>query len=364
MTTPPRETPAFTIAIPVWNGGSLVSIAIDSVLGQTYPDWELVVGDNDSTDEIGSVMERYDDPRVRLHRWTEHVGTYENFNRTMELAANQWVIPLGADDRLVPDALATLARAIAAAEAAGGRAVAMALSPCRRVFPDGRPAQRAYYGSQPINDAPAGRYSAADWLRVWAQPGAPPWNIGSVAFSRRALVAAGGAFRPEIGLSADAELMIRIATAGDVVHIARPLLEYTVRTESDGNQRFAANRRAGEPMTPLGAALLSGLAAHEASFEVDATTRRRLRAVVAETHLQRAGQHRILEGGRGRRAALADIARAAAYSPRSVFNPRGLAYACGALLAPTGVIRWASQRLSRSHERPASASVQPPEPAR
>lgn len=344
----------FTVAVPVWNGAGLIRIVVDSVRAQTYPHWEVIVGDNASTDGTADVVSSYDDPRIRVHRWPDHVGTYENFNRTMALGEGTWVIPIGADDRIVPDGLETLAAAITdPPDGRTTRPIVMALSPCRRVDPEGRPAERAYYGSQAVKTVGDGRFTAATWLAAWGEPGAPPWNIGSVAFSRDALEVSGG-FDPAIGLSADAELLIRIAVHGDVLHVARPLLDYTVRDASDGNLRFAHNRRANEPRTPLGAALLSALAAHEAVGVVDRGTRRAILAGVAATHLQRAGQHRILDGGRGRRAAIADVWRAARYSPRTVMQPRSLVYAIGAMAAPRSAIRWASAWLSRAHTDPGS----------
>ena len=93
-------TPRFSIFIPVWNGAAWIGGAIESVLAQTYTEWELVIGDNASTDGVATVVGRYTDPRIRLHRWPTHTDLCENFNRTMLLCRSEWVQPLGVDDRL------------------------------------------------------------------------------------------------------------------------------------------------------------------------------------------------------------------------------------------------------------------------
>ena len=73
---------------------------IDSLLVQTHQDWELVIGDNLSTDGIEDVMARYADPRIRYHRWPEHIDYAGNANRTLGLCQFEWLQYLSADNRL------------------------------------------------------------------------------------------------------------------------------------------------------------------------------------------------------------------------------------------------------------------------
>ncbi len=334
----------FSIFIPVWNDQCWLGGAIESVLAQSYPDWELVIGDNASDEDLRSVVEAYTDPRIRYYRWPTHTDLFANFNRTMQLCAGDWLQLLSADDRLQPLCLARMAEVIAAAEQP--RRLAAVITACRRVSPAGEPAALQYYGSQPVMEVAGGRYDAAGWLRLLAGPGLPPWNIGSVAISREVLAEMGGFFRAEVGLCADHDVTLRAAAYGDVYYIDEPLLNYTVRGDSDGHARFHQNRERGERATPMGAALLSGLAAHEARRTVTAVERRAVLAGVARLHLRRAGQHRILPGGRGRRGALADIGRAFQYSPETVLTPEQLLICLGAVFAPRGAIAWVSRNLA------------------
>src|SRR4029453_10609198 len=90
----------FSVYIPVWNEAQWLPGAIESVLAQTYPDWEVIIGDNVSTDHLASIVARYDDPRIRYVRWDRHVPMSENHNRTMLLGQYEWLHVLSADDRM------------------------------------------------------------------------------------------------------------------------------------------------------------------------------------------------------------------------------------------------------------------------
>ena len=102
----------FSVYIPVWNGARWLDGAIESLLGQTYQDWELVIGDNASTDGTDAVAARHRDPRIRYHRWLEFVEISENYNRTLLLAKGEWLQLLGVDDRLHPRCLERMAERI------------------------------------------------------------------------------------------------------------------------------------------------------------------------------------------------------------------------------------------------------------
>lgn len=343
----------FSVCIPVYNDAALLPIALDGVLAQTYRAWELVISDNASTDDVAAVLDRYDDPRIRYVRWADHVSSYESHNRAVSLGRNDWLVPLGADDRLATECLARLAEAIGKHHGSRGT-LALALTACRRIDPSGESADTLYYGRGGAKHVISGTYSAREWLAIGARAGAPPWNIGSVAISRDAMIRSGSWFRTDVGLSADNELFFRLAAFGDVSYIAEPLLDYMVRSNSDGNRWFAENRRRGERETPLGAALVSALAAHASRRPVSTPERRAIFGEVARLHVQRAGHHRVLPGGRGVRGAALDVLRAVRAAPTFLAHPARLLEATAIVLAPTSVLRWASTRTTNRRQSAAS----------
>lgn len=351
---PPRAAaapPLFSICLPVWNDAELVHIAVEGVLSQTEPRWQLIVGDNASTDDLRQVISEYGDPRIIYHAWDAHLPLEENFNRTMALATGEWVIPIGADDRLHTSALAVMIGAVSQGpwgDRPDAASPAMVLTACRRVFPNGSSAEAAYYGSRRAVTVRPGRYDAATWLRVGASGGPFPWNIGSAAFAAGALRAAGG-LRPEVGLSADTELIFRIAAFGDVIYVDQPQLDFMVRIDSDGNRRWATTLREGSS-PPMARALESALDAHAQHRRVSRAERRAISSASAQSHLRRAAQHRILPGGRGRSGALHDVVAAVRLYPRALLRPEGLLLAGGALLAPGWLLRGMSTLMQeRAH---------------
>jgi glycosyltransferase involved in cell wall biosynthesis len=90
------------VGLPVHNGEAFLAEAIESVLGQTLEDLELVVTDNASTDGTPEILRRYQasDPRVVLHRNEINLGAAQNFNLAFELARAPLFRWMAADDVL------------------------------------------------------------------------------------------------------------------------------------------------------------------------------------------------------------------------------------------------------------------------
>ena len=81
-----RGIPRVSIGLPVYNGERYLRESIDSILAQTFQDFELVVCDNASTDETARICEEYAerDPRVRYFRNARNIGGINNANLTFE----------------------------------------------------------------------------------------------------------------------------------------------------------------------------------------------------------------------------------------------------------------------------------------
>ena len=101
-----NQDPYFTVVIPTYNRGSLLPRAIDSVLGQTFTRFEVIVVDDGSTDNTAEVMAGYSDPRVRYIR-IDHGGTGAARNAGGQAARGVWLVFLDSDDEALPNWLAT-----------------------------------------------------------------------------------------------------------------------------------------------------------------------------------------------------------------------------------------------------------------
>jgi glycosyltransferase involved in cell wall biosynthesis len=104
VTDTPRPL-AFSVCIPTYNGAVYLPEAIDSVLAQTFEDFELVVCDDASTDSTPELVQSYDDPRLRYLRFDQNLGQSGNFNRCIEEARGELWTMLSADDRFRPSFL-------------------------------------------------------------------------------------------------------------------------------------------------------------------------------------------------------------------------------------------------------------------
>jgi glycosyltransferase involved in cell wall biosynthesis len=94
-----------TIGLPIRNGGALTRRAVESVLGQSYGDLELLVSDNCSTDETPDVCREYAraDPRVVYGRTDRNLGAAGNYCRVARLARGEFFRWISHDDWIAPD---------------------------------------------------------------------------------------------------------------------------------------------------------------------------------------------------------------------------------------------------------------------
>jgi glycosyltransferase involved in cell wall biosynthesis len=99
----------FSICIPNYNYGKFIGRTIQSVLDQTYSDFEIIVSDNASTDDSAAVVRAFSDPRVRLFVNRCNVGFAGNLDRAARRAEGDFLILLSSDDLLRPDILQTYA---------------------------------------------------------------------------------------------------------------------------------------------------------------------------------------------------------------------------------------------------------------
>lgn len=95
-------TPLVSIGLPVRNGERYVAGAIESVLRQSFGDFELVISDNASTDATESICGAYvrQDARVRYERIDKNLGAAGNHNRCIDLATGRYFMWLAHDDLL------------------------------------------------------------------------------------------------------------------------------------------------------------------------------------------------------------------------------------------------------------------------
>jgi glycosyltransferase involved in cell wall biosynthesis len=97
------QGPLITIGIPTYNRAALVKTCVASALAQSYPNIEVLVSDNASTDDTLAVLQSVEDKRLRVLANAENVGAMGNFNRCVQEARGEYLV-LASDDNVLDPA--------------------------------------------------------------------------------------------------------------------------------------------------------------------------------------------------------------------------------------------------------------------
>lgn len=94
-----------SIVMPSYNAEKYIAGSIQSVLAQTYRNWELLVVDDCSTDHTAAIVAEYHDPRIRYIRNEQNSGAAVSRNRALREAKGRWIAFLDSDDIWHPEKL-------------------------------------------------------------------------------------------------------------------------------------------------------------------------------------------------------------------------------------------------------------------
>lgn len=100
-----NSTPFFSIVIPTYNHAEFIGRCIESLLCQTYQNWEAIIVNNFSEDNTIEVVERYNDPRIRLINNANGGVIAVSRNKGLSLAKGKWICFLDSDDWWYPNKL-------------------------------------------------------------------------------------------------------------------------------------------------------------------------------------------------------------------------------------------------------------------
>ncbi|MEI9806539.1 MAG: glycosyltransferase family A protein [Bacteroidota bacterium] len=100
------KPPFFSVIVPTYNRAHLIGKTLDTVLGQTFQDFEIVIVDNKSTDNTVEVLQSYlKDERIKLYVQEENYERSSSRNKGMSLATGKYLTFLDSDDILYKDSL-------------------------------------------------------------------------------------------------------------------------------------------------------------------------------------------------------------------------------------------------------------------
>lgn len=98
--------PQVTVLMPVYNTAPYLREAIDSILNQTFADFEFLIIDDASTDGSIEIVKSYDDPRIRFFEKPGNTGYTNSLNMGLETARGEYIARMDSDDISLPERLA------------------------------------------------------------------------------------------------------------------------------------------------------------------------------------------------------------------------------------------------------------------
>lgn len=188
--------PMVSIIIATFNRANFIGKAIESVLDQTYPNFELIIIDDGSTDGTANVVARYQDSRI-TYRWIENGERSRARNLGIKLSRGKYIAFLDSDDWYLPNKLADQVAALEVDPDAG-----LVLGGWLILDESGRKIQEV-----------------SPWEWISPQPTIEQWLFSTTATPITVLVKKEwiervGGFDPELFIAEDVELWIRLALAG------------------------------------------------------------------------------------------------------------------------------------------------------
>jgi len=197
-----------SVCIPTYNRADFLISAVNSVLNQTYQDFELLICDDGSTDQTAEVVSKWDDSRIRYIKHPQNIGRSKNMRSGFEAAQGTYFIKFDDDDRINREFLAKTVAVL-----------------------DGEPrvdfvcTNHWIINHKGERDESATRENSAKWGKDKLKRGVIPdlmretfqyqsLQVGSTLF-RRACLEAVDYMRPEADGCEDFDLLVRLAIAGN-----------------------------------------------------------------------------------------------------------------------------------------------------
>ncbi|MFD6029515.1 MULTISPECIES: glycosyltransferase family 2 protein [Cellulosimicrobium] len=213
------RTPRVSVVVPAYDNAAFIEETIDSILAQTFTDFELVVSDHSSTDGTWELLQRYaSDPRVTLVRTDAGGGARRNWNRVTELATGELVKLVCGDDLLRPTCLEEQVRAFDE----GGPDVVLVAS--QRDIVDARGATFIRGRGLARLD---GVVDGAEALRATVRSGSNVFGEPACVLLRRDALARAGGWQ-DLRYFIDAGTYARVLVQGDAVALRRSLAAFRV----------------------------------------------------------------------------------------------------------------------------------------
>jgi len=233
-----RTQTKVTVAIPTYNRAALLKVCLESVLAQDYPDFQVIVLDNASTDDTQTIVEAFADPRITYLRNDTNIGRFANWSRALEVNSSQYLTIAGDDDLILDGFIRESARLLDKHPSAG-----FSFGLCRYIDIKGTeldlqedagdiPETELITGLEYLHNIVDGR----NWIIYPA----------SVMMRSSAVVTAGPLDIPHSHHSDDFNLYLRLAANFDLAYIPKEVACFRLHTGQDTELRFRSSGGTGQ----------------------------------------------------------------------------------------------------------------------
>lgn len=205
--------PAVSVILPVHNGGAKVGLAINSILNQTFKNFELIVVDDGSSDNTFDVISKFKDERIRFYS-QKNIGLAKTLVMATKIAKGDFIARQDHDDLSLPDRLSKQVRHLQE------NPNVVLIGAAAKIT------QNGYFTGRYL------KFSTADRDLRWQLIFLNPFVHSSVMFRKTSYIEAGG-YRSDLDSQPeDYDLWSRMSHTGKLANIPEVLVEYEESPES------------------------------------------------------------------------------------------------------------------------------------
>ena len=220
-----NNRPKVSILLPTYNRAHYLTGAIESVLAQTYPNWELLISDNCSSDSTAEIANKYAglDSRILYWRNESNIGSAPNYNKCIDKASGDYIELFGTDDLFEPQCLQKLVQVLD-----DHPNVVIATAAKRHIDTNGHIIRedRPRNGSQLIASEDAIRSNMTNLTN---------WIISPVMYRSKYK---GTGLDLSVGIYSDLDYWVEILNHGDLFYVDEILFNYRVHASSETTRRL------------------------------------------------------------------------------------------------------------------------------
>ena len=218
--------PAVSVLLPIYNGADFVADAISSVLSQSFDDFELIIRDDQSTDQTRGIIHKFTDKRIIFVENNKNFGLFGNFNACFDLSSGVFIQLFSQDDIMHHECLELQLSSMRKYENA-----AMTYCGIRTIDLSGRVL------SDSPNDEMPELIDRELYLSLSAHYGALPASISTVMIRRKVLEEI-GTFDFSMRVAGDVEFWNRIADEYPIVYNRKIVMDIRAHMNQETNARM------------------------------------------------------------------------------------------------------------------------------